>query len=65
MTRQHTAVLLVSTGTPDAPDSSSVRRYLKDFLADPRIVELPRVLWLPILYGFILPFRPARSAERY
>lgn len=65
MMKQRTAVLLVNTGTPDAPEPSSVRRYLKSFLSDPRIVELPRILWLPILYGFILPFRPRRSAQRY
>ncbi|MBB5209601.1 ferrochelatase [Chiayiivirga flava] len=59
------AVLLVNLGTPDAPDTRSVRRYLREFLGDPRVVELPRALWLPILYGVILPLRPSRSAKAY
>lgn len=59
------AVLLVNLGTPDAPDTRSVRRYLREFLGDPRVVELPRLLWLPILYGAILPLRPSRSARAY
>lgn len=58
-------VLLVNLGTPDAPDTASVRRYLKEFLSDPRVVELPRPLWWLILEGFILRVRPARSAEAY
>ncbi|MFA7320549.1 MAG: ferrochelatase, partial [Dokdonella sp.] len=48
------AILLVNLGTPDAPDSASVRRYLAEFLADPRIVEQPRWLWWLILHGIIL-----------
>ena len=59
------AVLLVNLGTPDAPDTRSVRRYLAEFLADPRIVEQPRWLWWLILNGIILRFRPARSARAY
>jgi protoporphyrin/coproporphyrin ferrochelatase len=59
------AVLLVNLGTPDAPDTASVRRYLAEFLADPRIVEQPRWLWWLILNGIILRFRPARSARAY
>jgi protoporphyrin/coproporphyrin ferrochelatase len=58
-------VLLVNLGTPEAPDTRSVRRYLAEFLADPRVIELPRALWLPILYGAILPFRAPRSAHAY
>ena len=58
-------VLLVNLGTPDAPTPRAVRRYLKEFLWDPRVVELPRILWWLILHGFILRFRPARSAEAY
>ncbi len=58
-------VLLVNLGTPDAPDAWSVRRYLAQFLADPRVVELPRAVWLPILYLFVLTFRPFRSARAY
>lgn len=58
-------VLLVNLGTPDAPTPSAVRRYLKQFLWDPRVVEIPRFLWWIILHGFILRFRPARSARMY
>lgn len=60
-----TGVLLISLGTPDAPTYSAVRRYLKEFLSDPRVIETPKLLWLPILYGPILTFRPARSARAY
>jgi len=58
-------VLLVNLGTPTAPTASAVRRYLAEFLSDPRVVEIPRALWLPILYGVILLARPARSARKY
>ena len=58
-------VLLVNLGTPDHPDAASVRRYLAEFLADPRVVEIPRIVWLPILYGLILPFRSSKSATAY
>jgi protoporphyrin/coproporphyrin ferrochelatase len=58
-------VLLVNLGTPDAPDPSAVRRYLAEFLTDRRVVELPRLLWLPILYGLVLTRRPRKSAEAY
>lgn len=58
-------VLLVNLGTPVAPTASALRRFLAEFLADPRVVELPRVLWFPILYGVILPFRAPRSAAAY
>jgi ferrochelatase len=58
-------VLLVNLGTPDAPTPGAVRRYLAEFLADPRVVEIPRFLWLPLLHGFILRTRPAKSAKRY
>lgn len=59
------AVLLVNLGTPDAPTPRAVRRYLADFLGDRRVVDLPRWLWWPILYGVILRVRPARSARLY
>lgn len=59
------AVVLVNLGTPDAPDAASVRRYLSDFLSDPRVVEQPRWLWWLILHGFVLRVRPARSARAY
>ena len=58
-------VLVVNLGTPDDPSPGAVRRYLRQFLSDPRVVEIPRPIWLMILYGFILPFRPKRSAEAY
>lgn len=58
-------VLLVNLGTPSSPNASSLRAYLAEFLADPRVVELPRPLWYPILYGIILPFRAPRSAALY
>ncbi|MCB1844437.1 MAG: ferrochelatase, partial [Halioglobus sp.] len=58
-------VLLVNLGTPAAPTTSAVRRYLRQFLSDPRVVELPRPLWWLILNGYILRTRPARSAEAY
>jgi len=60
-----TAVLLVNLGTPDAPTPAAVRRYLAEFLADPRVIDLPRWLWLPVLYGVILNLRPRRSAKAY
>lgn len=58
-------VLLLNLGTPAAPDRGAVRRYLSEFLGDPRVVELPRWLWLPLLNGVILPFRAGRSARAY
>jgi ferrochelatase len=58
-------VLVVNLGTPAAPTTRDVRRYLAEFLWDPRIIELPRPLWWLILHGVILRFRPSRSAEAY
>ena len=58
-------VLLVNLGTPDAATPAAVRRYLAEFLADRRVVEIPRVAWRPILHGVILRTRPAKSAARY
>lgn len=60
-----TAVLVVNLGTPEAPTPAAVRRYLAEFLADPRVVEAPRALWWLALHGVILRVRPARSARRY
>ena len=60
-----TAVLLINLGTPDAPTQQAVRRYLKQFLSDPRLVEIPRAIWLPILHGFVLNTRPRKSAQKY
>jgi len=64
-TTARTAVLLVNLGTPEAPTPGAVRRYLREFLSDPRVVEIPRAIWLPILYAFVLTTRPKRSAARY
>ena len=58
-------VLLVNLGTPDAPTPRAVRRYLAEFLMDRRVVEIPRVFWLPILHGIILRTRPKKSAHAY
>jgi ferrochelatase len=58
-------ILLVNSGTPASPAPKDVRRFLAGLLGDPRVVELPRALWLPILHGLILPFRPRRSARKY
>lgn len=58
-------VLLVNLGTPDAPDAPSVRRYLGEFLSDRRVVEIPPLLWQPILRGIILRTRPKKSAHAY
>lgn len=58
-------VLLVNLGTPDAPTPAALRRYLREFLSDRRVVELPRWAWWPVLYGLILPLRSRRSAKLY
>lgn len=58
-------VLLVNLGTPDGTDFWSIRRYLSEFLSDPRVVELPKILWQPILQGIILTLRPGKTAEGY
>jgi ferrochelatase len=60
-----TGVLLTNLGTPDSPATGDVRRYLKEFLGDPRVVEIPRLLWWLILNGVILNTRPKRSAKAY
>jgi ferrochelatase len=58
-------VLLVQLGTPDAPTTPALRRYLRQFLGDPRVIEVPRLKWWFILNLFILPFRPKQSAAKY
>jgi len=58
-------VLLLNLGTPDAPHARAVRRYLAEFLSDPRVIEIPPIAWKPILHGIILRTRPRRSAEAY
>jgi ferrochelatase len=60
-----TAVVLCNLGTPDEPTPPALRRYLREFLSDPRVVEIPRAVWLPLLHGVILRTRPARSARKY
>ncbi len=59
------AILLVNLGTPDAPTAKALRPYLKQFLSDPRVVEIPRLVWWLILNLFILNLRPAKSAHKY
>lgn len=58
-------VLLTNLGTPDAPTPQALRRYLAQFLSDPRVIELPKILWKPILHGIVLRTRPKRSAAAY
>ena len=60
-----TAVLFCNLGTPDTPTAPDVRRFLAEFLSDPRVVEIPRLVWLAILHGIILRVRPAKSAAKY
>lgn len=59
------ALVLVNLGTPDSPTTRDVRRYLREFLSDRRVIEMPNALWRPILEGIILRLRPAKSAAKY
>ncbi|MDO5640344.1 MAG: ferrochelatase [Neisseria sp.] len=63
--QNRSAVLLLNLGTPAAPTAAEVRPYLRDFLSDPRVVELPKLLWQPILRGLVLTLRPKKSAHGY
>ena len=63
--RSRVGVLITNLGTPEAPEKQALRPYLKQFLSDPRVVEVPRLLWWLILNGIILNVRPRRSAEAY
>lgn len=65
MAAKKTGILLANLGSPTAPTVPAVRRFLKEFLWDPRVVNIPRPVWWLILHGFVLPFRPARSAKAY
>ena len=65
MPHSRIGVLLVNLGTPDAPTYWAVQRYLREFLSDPRVIDTSRLIWLPVLYGAVLPFRPLRSARNY
>lgn len=58
-------VLLINTGTPDAPTPEAVRRFLKQFLSDTRVIEIPRLLWWIVLHAYILRVRPQQSAAAY
>jgi ferrochelatase len=58
-------VLVINLGTPDAAEASAVRRYLAEFLTDPRVIEIPKWLWRPILHGIVLRTRPAKAAHAY
>lgn len=60
-----TGILYCNLGTPDEPTPVALRRYLREFLSDPRVVEIPRAAWLPVLYGLVLPLRAPRSAAKY
>lgn len=60
-----TAIVLMNLGTPAAPTAAAIRKYLREFLSDRRVVEIPRALWYPILYGVILTLRPRRLAHAY
>jgi protoporphyrin/coproporphyrin ferrochelatase len=62
---QRVGVLIINLGTPDAPEPGPVRRYLKQFLSDRRVVEIPQLIWQPILRGIILTTRPRKSAHAY
>ena len=63
--RSKVGVLLINLGTPDAPEVRAVRRYLAEFLSDPRVIEIPKFAWKPILHGIVLRTRPRKSAEAY
>src|ERR1700735_1190141 len=58
-------ILLVNLGTPDAPTYFAVQRYLREFLSDRRVIDTSRLIWLPLLYGLVLPLRPLRTARNY
>src|SRR5271170_4777276 len=58
-------VLVVNLGTPDSPSYFAVQRYLREFLGDRRVINTSPLIWLPLLYGVILPFRPLRTARKY
>ena len=60
-----TGILLINLGTPDAPTADALKRYLAEFLGDPLVVKLPRLIWKPLLHGIVLRKRPAQSAKLY
>lgn len=65
MSKQRILVIVANLGTPDAPTASAVRRFLKEFLSDSRVIEIPKIIWKVILHAFVLPFRPKRVAAAY
>lgn len=65
MPKTNILVIIANLGTPDAATPAAVRRFLREFLSDPRVIEIPPLLWKIILYAFVLPFRPKRVAEAY
>ena len=64
-TKPKVTVILANLGTPDAPTVPAVRRFLKQFLSDQRVIEIPKPIWQIILNLFVLPFRPKRVAHAY
>src|ERR1700686_3558090 len=62
---QRVGVLVVNLGTPDSPSYFAVQRYLREFLGDRRVIDTSRLIWLPLLYGVVLPFRPIRTVRNY
>lgn len=64
-TPERVGVLMVNLGTPDSPSYFAVQRYLREFLGDRRVIDTARFIWLPLLYGVVLPFRPLRTARNY
>jgi ferrochelatase len=64
-TPERIGVLVVNLGTPDAPSYFAVQRYLREFIGDRRVIDTSRLIWLPLLYGVVLPFRPVRTARKY
>src|SRR3984957_12817372 len=64
-TPERIGVLLVNLGTPDSPSYFAVQRFLREFLSDRRVISASRLIWLPLLYGVVLPFRPIRTVRKY
>src|SRR5271168_2937622 len=64
-TPERIGVLAVNLGTPDSPSYFAVQRYLREFLADRRVINTSRLIWLPLLYGVVLPLRPLKTLRKY
>jgi protoporphyrin/coproporphyrin ferrochelatase len=65
LAHERIGVLVVNLGTPDSPTYFAVQRYLREFLSDRRVIKTSRLIWLPLLYGVVLPFRPVKTARKY